>query len=158
MLDRRVVIIKHWFIMSESPFQNPQLWISCSAPFRNKRHHVITGKLQDKIKCCRMSTNGNISIIETAKMYFKTLKFINGCKANNGTYKTAKIFWQPTNSFALNLHNSLVALHTNSCLIWIHRRISDALKYINNHMAHMQLKMTLMIYVTHTFLFCATVY
>ena len=50
-------------------------------------------------------------------IYVKNLvKFINGCKANNDTYKTAKIFWQQTASglnysFAIDLRHSLMELH-----------------------------------------------
>ena len=39
------------------------------------------------------TTNSNFLISKTAKINVKkTFKFINGCKANNDTYKTANIF------------------------------------------------------------------
>jgi len=77
---------------------------------------------------------------------WNTLKFMNSCMANNDTYEEAQICFTPNSdrghnySFGIDLANSLLALHANSCLIWIDRRISDSLKYIQKHMAHKQLK------------------
>ena len=51
----------------------------------------------------------------------KTSKFINGCKANNDTHKTAKIVLTfniyGAYMIAIDLRNSPMALHANSCLI-----------------------------------------
>ena len=53
-------------------------------------------------------------------MYVKNVKFINGCKANNNTYKTAKISLTSNIDgayiIAIDLRNSPMALHANSCL------------------------------------------
>ena len=53
-------------------------------------------------------------------MYVKSFKFINGCKANNDTHKTANIFLT-SNLYgayiiAIDLSNSPMAVHANFCL------------------------------------------
>ena len=54
-------------------------------------------------------------------IYVKNFNFVNGCKANNETYKTAKILLTSNihGAFiiAIDLRNSLLALHTNAGLI-----------------------------------------
>ena len=53
-------------------------------------------------------------------MYKKNFKFINGCKANKDTHKTAKIFLTSniygTYIIAINPRNTPMALHANPCL------------------------------------------
>jgi len=64
--------------------------------------------------------------------------------------KQQNYFWQPSEPTAIGniiialllIYNSLTALHANFCPIWMDRRISDSLKYIQKHMAYMQQKMT----------------
>ena len=51
---------------------------------------------------------------------YKNFKFINGCKANNGTHSTAKLLLT-SNIYgayiiAIDLRNAPVALHANFCL------------------------------------------
>jgi len=50
------------------------------------------------------------------QLMYKSVKFINGCKANNETYRTANGFRGHNYSCAIDLHNSLMALQANTCL------------------------------------------
>ena len=64
---------------------------------------------------CGSFLTGSIKII-----YVKNFKFINGCKANNDTHTTARIFLT-SNIYgayiiAIDQRNSPMALQANSCL------------------------------------------
>ena len=60
----------------------------------------------------------------------RNFKFISSCKANNDTHKTAKILLTSNiygaYSIAIDLRNSPMALHANSCLISMDCHISDS--------------------------------
>jgi len=101
---------------------------------------LLNLKLQDKIKYCGKSrpTNSNSLLLKQQRIMKKNCKVYNSCKANSNIYIKQQYYFfdsQGTYSFASDLYNSLMAQHANSCLIWMYRRISDALKYIQNILA-----------------------
>ena len=57
-------------------------------------------------------------------------------------------------SFTIDLHNSPMALHANSCLIFMDRRVSDSFElHSKAYMGHMQHKFFLCAHVTSLFRF-----
>ena len=75
-------------------------------------------------------------------IYVKNFKFINGCTANNDTHKTAKIFLTSNilgaYSIAIDLRNSLMALHAKSCLILTNCYVSDSFEMQSKAYGFMQ--------------------